>query len=806
MAALRAHELAKELGLDSKSLLVVAGKAGIAIKSHMSSLDEKTAQKLRTLHANEKLVPPPAPKKKAETKQVTEEKEALESRAVIAKSKTSPVKAKKSVAAIPEKSVATPPKKAAAPAARSGVPPAVAKTKPEPVKAPPNKVKQPKATVQKQKEGLKELEALERELEDMLVQKPSPDQKKPAPLPEEKPAPLPEGEKENEKVAEAATAEIIAPEPEEFLGAPPSDKKVHITEAQTVKELAELLEVPAAEIIKHLMGVGILSTMNQIIDIDAAVSLVQKFGREAEVVEAGSEEFLFEEEDEGADNVVPRAPVVTVMGHVDHGKTRLLDAIRKTNVIEREAGGITQHIGAYHVTVDKGTIVFLDTPGHEAFTAMRARGAQVTDIVVLVVAADGGVMPQTREAVSHARAAGVPIVVAINKVDLPNANPDKVKQDLTEFKLVPEDWGGDTIMVEVSAKEHQGIEELLEMILLQTEIMELKANPKLRGKGVVIESAMDRGRGPVATVLVQKGTLRVGDPFLAGLHHGKVRALMDDQGKKVESAGPSMPIVVLGFSGVPQAGDSFVVVRDERKARQIGAIRLKRQHEEELAKSARTSLEDFLAGVKEGVAKELLIVLKTDTRGSSQALQEALQKLSTEEVKLRFIHEAVGGISESDVMLASTSRAVIIGFHVRPTPQASALALQERVDIRLYSVIYEALNDVKSAMEGLLDPIYREVVLGRAEVRQIFTIPKVGVVAGCHVTEGVMQRTADARLLRDDVVVFEGKIGSLRRFKEDVSEVSGGFECGITLDQFQDVKPGDIIEPYFMQEEERKGL
>ena len=627
------------------------------------------------------------------------------------------------------------------------------------------------------------------ELEDLLVKKP---------------APPPEDEKEDEKATEAATAEVIAPEPEEFLGAPPSDKKVRITEAQTVKELAELLEIPPAEVIKHLMGVGILSTMNQIIDIDVAISVVQKFGREAEVVEAGSEELLFEEEEEGEDHVVPRAPVVTVMGHVDHGKTRLLDAIRKTNVIGQEAGGITQRIGAYHVTVDKGTIVFLDTPGHEAFTAMRARGVQVTDIVVLVVAADSGVMPQTREAIAHARAAGVPIVVAINKVDLPNANPDKVKKDLTEFNLVPEEWGGDTIMVEVSAKQQQGIEDLLEMILLQTEILELKANPKLRSKGVVIESAMDRGRGPVATVLVQRGTLQVGDPFLAGLHHGKVRALMDDQGKKVESAGPSMPIVVLGFSGVPRAGDSFVVVQDERKARQIGALRLKRQHQEELAKSARTSLEDFLEGVQKGVVKELPIVLKTDTQGSSQALQEALKKLSTEEVKLRFIHQAVGGISESDVMLASTSRGIIIGFHVRPTPQASRLAQQERVDIRLYSVIYEALNDVKAALEGLMDPTYREVVLGRAEVRQIFTIPKVGVVAGCHVTEGVVQRTADARLLRDDVVVFEGKISSLRRFKDDVSEVSGGFECGITLDQFQDVKPGDIIEPYVMQEEERK--
>ncbi len=789
MAALRAHQLAKELGLDSKSLLVVAEKAGIAIKSHMSSLDEKTAQKLRTLHANGKLVLSPTPKKKAETGQATKATEAPKSRAVRAKPKESPVKAKKSLTATSKKSVATPPKKAAAPAVRSGVAPAVAKTKPGSVKEPSKKAKQPKEAVRRQKEEVKELEALERELEDLLVKKP---------------APPPEDEKEDEKATEAATAEVIAPEPEEFLGAPPSDKKVRITEAQTVKELAELLEIPPAEVIKHLMGVGILSTMNQIIDIDVAVSVVQKFGREAEVVEAGSEELLFEEEEEGEDHVVPRAPVVTVMGHVDHGKTRLLDAIRKTNVIGQEAGGITQRIGAYHVTVDKGTIVFLDTPGHEAFTAMRARGVQVTDIVVLVVAADSGVMPQTREAIAHARAAGVPIVVAINKVDLPNANPDKVKKDLTEFNLVPEEWGGDTIMVEVSAKQQQGIEDLLEMILLQTEILELKANPKLRSKGVVIESAMDRGRGPVATVLVQRGTLQVGDPFLAGLHHGKVRALMDDQGKKVESAGPSMPIVVLGFSGVPRAGDSFVVVQDERKARQIGALRLKRQHQEELAKSARTSLEDFLEGVQKGVVKELPIVLKTDTQGSSQALQEALKKLSTEEVKLRFIHQAVGGISESDVMLASTSRGIIIGFHVRPTPQASRLAQQERVDIRLYSVIYEALNDVKAALEGLMDPTYREVVLGRAEVRQIFTIPKVGVVAGCHVTEGVVQRTADARLLRDDVVVFEGKISSLRRFKDDVSEVSGGFECGITLDQFQDVKPGDIIEPYVMQEEERK--
>ncbi|MDP6618795.1 MAG: translation initiation factor IF-2, partial [Nitrospinota bacterium] len=574
-------------------------------------------------------------------------------------------------------------------------------------------------------------------------------------------------------------------------------------EARTVKELADLLGKTTGDVLMKMMGKGIVSNVNSLVNNQTAMELAREFGFDPELAEADVDADIEEDEEEKEEDLVPRPPVVTVMGHVDHGKTSLLDSIRQTNVTQTEAGNITQHIGAYHVTVDKGTIVFLDTPGHEAFSAMRARGAEVTDIVVLTVAANDGVMPQTREAVDHARAAGVPIVVAVNKIDLADADPEKVRRELSELGLAPEAWGGETIYVDVSAKERLNIGGLLEMILLQSEIMELKANPNRRAKSIVLEAELDRGRGPVARILVQQGTLKLGDPFVTGLHHGRVRALVNDEGRKVESAGPSMPVEVLGLSGIPQAGDSFVVVEDERQARQIANQRMQRRRQEDRGSTVRVTLEDLYRGVQEGFVKELPIVLKADAQGSIGALQDALEGLGGEEVRVRVIHSSVGGVTESDVMLASASNALIIGFHVRPTPQAAVSAQREEVEIRLYNVIYEVIQEMKAAMSGLLDPTIKETVLGRVEVREVFHIPRVGSVAGCYVTDGTVQRNVSARVIRDNVVVYEGKVGSLRRFKEDVAEVNNGYECGIGIENFQDVKQGDIIEPYALEEVER---
>jgi translation initiation factor IF-2 len=485
------------------------------------------------------------------------------------------------------------------------------------------------------------------------------------------------------------------------------------------------------------------------------------------------------------------------MGHVDHGKTSLLDAIRQAKVAEGEAGGITQHIGAYTVSVRGKQVTFLDTPGHEAFTAMRARGAKATDIVVLVVAADDGVMPQTVEAINHARAAGVPLVVAVNKIDKAGANPDRVKNALSEHGLIPEAWGGDTIMVEVSAKQKIGLDQLLEMILLQAEVLELKADPTKMAKGLVIEAKLERGRGPVATVLVQTGTLKVGDAFVVGTFSGKVRALNNDTGVKVSEAGPSIPVEVIGLPSVPLAGDPFVIVKDERVARDIAEARAQKQRAAELAGSAKVSLDDLFAKIQEGDAKELPIVIKADVQGSAEALAAAVEKMPAGAVKLKVMHSGVGGITETDVLLAAASKAIVIGFNIRPEPKASALAEHEGVDIRLYNIIYDALADIKAAMEGLLEPTLKERILGRAEVRQVFTIPKAGVVAGSYVLDGTITRaSAGARVIRDHVVVYDGKLGSLRRFKDDVREVQQGYECGITIENFNDIKAGDVIEAY----------
>jgi translation initiation factor IF-2 len=583
---------------------------------------------------------------------------------------------------------------------------------------------------------------------------------------------------------------------------PPISRTITLAEGMTVKDLADKLDVRVKDVLGKLLMKGMRVTINSTLDADTATKTAREFGAEVEM-RSFEEEIVSTEGDESRpEDIVSRAPVVTVMGHVDHGKTSLLDAIRETKVAEREAGGITQHIGAYHVEVGDRNVVFLDTPGHAAFTLMRARGAKVTDVVVLVVAADDGVMPQTKEAIDHARAANVPIVVAINKIDKPGANPENVKRELAELNLVPEDWGGSTVMVPVSAKKRQNLDQLLEMILLSTDILELKANPKRSASGAVLEAKLDRGRGPVATVLVQDGTLNVGDNFIAGPVVGKVRALIDDRGRSVKSAGPATPVEVLGLTSLPSPGDQFQTVADAAKARQIATFRQTQAKERALgARGGRLTLESLQQQIAEGGMKELPIIVKADVQGSSEVLADTLQKLSDDKVKIRIIRAGVGAINESDVLLGSASNAIIIGFNVRPDRNAAEMAEREEVDIRQHSIIYNVTDEIQKAMEGLLDPTFKEVRLGAAEVREVFRVPKIGAIAGCMVTTGLIKRSGDTqvRVLRDNVVIHEGKIGSLKRFKDDVSEVKSGFECGIALAGFNDVKVGDVIEAFTME-------
>jgi translation initiation factor IF-2 len=581
-------------------------------------------------------------------------------------------------------------------------------------------------------------------------------------------------------------------------------RKVRMGESITVGELAKRLSVKASEVIRKLMENQIVANINQAIDFDTAGLIAHEYDYEVEST-VQEESQLLSPESARPEGTFPRPPVVTIMGHVNHGKTRLLDTIRKTNVMEKEAGGITQHIGAYKVSVGDKTIVFLDTPGHEAFTKMRARGAMVTDIVVLVVAADDGVMPQTVEAIDHAKAAKVPIIVAVNKIDLPNANPDKVKQGLTEYGLIPEEWGGETLFARISAKEGIGIQELLELILLQAEMQELKCDPTREAKGLIVEARLDRTLGTVATVLVQDGTLRVGDPFVTGLHHGKVRALIDDRGERVAEAGPSIPVEVLGCSGLPEAGDPFFVVQDERKAKMLSALRMEKSRQAGVASQAKMSLEDLYEKIRQDEIEELNLILKADVQGSVEALAESLERLSNEEVRIKVLHSGVGGVTESDVMLASASNALILGFNVRAEPKAMSLAEQEKVDIRFYTVIYDAVSDVEDAITGMLKPVYKEVLLGHAEIRETFNMQRVGTIAGSYILDGKMERNARVRLLRDNVVVHEGRIASLRRFKEDVKEVLAGYECGIRMENYNDVKAGDVIESYTLEQVVKRG-
>ena len=584
----------------------------------------------------------------------------------------------------------------------------------------------------------------------------------------------------------------------------PIETVVKVSEFTTVGELAELMDVPPTEVIKQCLLMGLMTTINQRLDMETITLVADEFGFEVEEIAEYAEEILIEDEEEAVGDPAPRPPVVTIMGHVDHGKTSLLDYIRNTNVVAGEAGGITQHIGAYHVSLDDGRMVtFLDTPGHEAFTAMRARGAQITDVVVLVVAADDSVMPQTIEAIDHARAAGVPMVLAINKIDLPTADVDRIKRQLSEQNVLVEAYGGQVQACEVSATTGERVKDLLELLALETDLLELKAIPERRARGTIVEARLDKGRGNVATVLVQDGTLKVGDPFVTGIYSGRVRAMLDERGRPVEEAGPAVPVQVLGLGGLPQAGDSFVVVEEERQARDISQRRQQLRREQEFRRGKRVSLVDIHEHIQAGKIQELRLVIKGDVDGSVEALTDSLAGIPSDEVRLNVIRRGVGAISESDVLLASASDAIIIGFNVRPDARAREVAEQEQVDVRLYRVIYEAVEDVRAAVSGLLQPAIEERVTGSAEVRETFNVPRLGTVAGCYVSSGNISRSAPVRVLRDNVVVYEGQIGSLRRFRDDVREVQSGFECGIGVENFGDVKVGDVIETYELIETAR---
>ena len=581
-------------------------------------------------------------------------------------------------------------------------------------------------------------------------------------------------------------------------------KEITIPESITVKDLAAEMKKTSAEVIKKLFGLGIMATINNTIDFDTAYLVASEFGITANKKEEVKEEdILFDETEDSPDELEPRPPVVVVMGHVDHGKTSLLDAIRRTNVIEGEAGGITQHIGAYKVNVNGREITFLDTPGHEAFTSMRARGAQITDIAILVVAADDGVMPQTIEAINHAKAAEIPIIVAVNKIDLPGANVDKIKQELMEYELVPEEWGGDTIFVPISAKKHINIENLLEMVLLVADVKELKANPRKQAKGTVIEARLDKSKGPIASILVQRGTLDVGDTIVVGTSIGRIRAMRNDKGQKIKKAGPSTPVEVMGLTNVPEAGDTFYEVKDEKMAKHLIERRKRQEREKAIAEQSKVTLSNLFERMESENLKQLDIIVKADVQGTAQALKQSLEKLSNEEVRVKVIHSAVGAVSESDVQLAKAAKAIIIAFNVRPNLAAKDMAEKDEVEIKQYSVIYNAIEDVESAMKGMLAPVYEEKVIGNVEVRQTFKVSSVGTIAGAYVLDGKVERNAGVRVIRENVVIHEGKLASLKRFKDDVKEVTKGFECGIQIENYNDIKVGDIIEVYIMEEVKR---
>lgn len=813
MSKLRVYELARKIGVSTKDVISALLELGIKGKTHSSTLDPEIIEKAEQLF-KKKAAPAKAKKVTAqpEKKKPVEKKKAVEK-----KVKREPLKA-----AVPEKKPITKPGPSLPPEEiqPEGVkvleekpveilkeeipphPPEVKEVEGKPLittKEEMIAVEEPVITLLEEEVELKVPERFKKEIETEKV---------------EKFKAKPQMQRAFQAIRKIETKKW--PDTRAFKR--PKDrflqkeeqktqpqlaivrkKTLKLREGTTVKEFADLISVKLSDVIKKFMELGYMPTINQPVDIDAALLVADRFSVKLEVVPV-EEELITEGEEEDLSKLISRPPVVTIMGHVDHGKTSLLDAIRETRVTETEAGGITQHIGAYKAILKGKEIVFLDTPGHEAFTAMRARGAKVTDVVVLVVAADDGVMPQTIEAINHAKAANVPIIVAINKIDKPEANPQKVKTELAEHGILSEDWGGQNIFVEVSAKKRIGIEHLLEMILLQAEMMELKANPDKMAKGTIIEAKLDRGRGPVATVLVQSGSFQIGDVFLAGTSVGRVRALIDDTGKRIQKAGPSTPVEVIGFPEVPAAGDVLTAVEDEKRARQIALTRLQKEKLAEMAKERKLTLDDLYAKIKEGAIKELNIIIKGDVQGSVEAIQDAFEHLTHPQVKVRVLHASVGGINESDVMLGAASNAIIIGFNVRPESKASQIAEREGVDIRLYTIIYEAIEDVKKALEGLLEPTLKEKVLGRAEVRQTFQVSKLGTVAGCYVLDGSVTRASDGiRIIRDNIVIYDGKLSSLKRFKEDVKEVQAGYECGIMIENYNDIKVGDILENYIIE-------
>ncbi len=756
MSKMRIYELSKEINVSNKDILKELEKMGITGKTHSSNIDGDTADILREIFAK------PSKEEKPKKAEKPPEKE----------------KKKKELPRIPEKPDEEAKKKAEE----------LIKTEDEDEEdiTLPDRFK--KEIIDQKVEKLKS-KSMQRAFQAIRKIEPKRFDFK---APKKKTKAKAKKEEKKEEIKQVSTAA-------------PRKKAIKITEGTTVKEFSELIGVKVTDVIKKFMELGSLVTINQPVDIDAAILVADSFGIKIEPASKEEDVLEIPEPEDRPEDLKPRAPVVTVMGHVDHGKTSLLDAIRQTKVTETEAGGITQHIGAYKVKLKGKEIVFLDTPGHEAFTTMRARGAQVTDIVVLVVAADDGVMPQTVEAINHAKAAGVPIIVAVNKIDKPEANPQKVRNELAEYDIIPEEWGGKNIFVDISAKKKIGIDDLLEMIILQAEIMELKANPNRPAKGVIIESKLDRGRGPVATVLVQNGTLRVGDAFVTELTYGKVRALIDEHGRRVKEAPPSTPIEVIGFNEVPHAGDHFIVVENERRAKEIAQARQHKERLAQLARQKKVKLDDIYKQIQEGQMKMLNVIIKADVQGSVEAIKGALEKIKHPEVQVKVIHTGVGGINESDVMLAAASNAIIIGFNVRPEPKASQAAEREGIDIRLYRVIYEAIDDVKKALEGLLEPEIKERVIGRAEVRAIFPISRIGTIAGCYVLDGVIQRASDGiRVIRDNIVIYEGKIASLKRFKEDVREVQAGYECGILIENFNDIKVGDILENFVLEKVAQK--
>lgn len=796
MGMIRVYDLAKLLGMSSKELIDRLERSGVQLKSHSSNVDEDHVRSLLTTAPSQKKSRPKPKPLEATPSAPTGHAKPVESRRHRAGKAEAPTTMTKLPARKPAQS------KLAETKAPSRARPTAERTrsvgtlspveqqgpgqsKAAPTLQPPEGTaaleQPPSVSLQPPREAPVAPAGLKGEPSQTLVPPP------PVSVPGQRGTVIPP----------APEPRIQVEQVEREVPAPPRPI-VRIAETITVKELAEQIPMSSSEIIKQLIKMGIMTTINQPLDVEVLKGAADQLGFTMEVTPleetaAGAKEI------EDLSLLRPRPPVVTIMGHVDHGKTSLLDAIRKTNVIALEAGGITQHIGAYQVDLPGGKITFLDTPGHEAFTAMRARGAQATDIVVLVVAADDGVMPQTLEAISHAKDAGVPILVAINKIDKPGADSNRVRQQLAEHGLVPEEWGGQTVYVEVSAKKNVGIDHLLEMLLLLAEVSELRANPHRAAKGVIIEAELDRGRGPVATVLIQQGTLKVGDVIVAGLHSGRVRAMNNEKGKRVQMCGPATPVEVVGLSGVPMAGDTFVVVSDERKGRQIALGRQQKHREAMIVSKHRMTLEDLHRRIQEGEVKELRMIIKGDVQGSIGPFRESLGRIGTEAVRLKVIHASVGAINETDVMLASASNAVIVGFHVRPEPKAQKLAELEGVEIRLYTVIYDAINEIRQAMEGLLEPKYIERSIGRVEVRQVFQVPKVGAVAGSFVVEGKVGRDSQIRLVRDGKVVHKGRVGSLRRFKEDVREVQSGFECGVGLMNFNDVKVGDILEVFELE-------